>query len=326
MAKQELFGENTRENIYHCIKCGLCIAHCPVYKEVPMEEASPRGKVQLSRHLSEGSLEYGRKVHDRLVPVEELREEDRRKSESQITCLAGMFAERDGSWLQPARGSKRSSPGAKPTVFRERTIGLVGFRHIVRHCLATADYAMDRLRAAGKLPWRHPNSITVVFERPSLQLSQKWQLAAHHDLAHVITMPQVTKEQIDRLAADLAADRPAVVVADQPEKIDARRDEPALRIGPQLKAMIDAAQSEVFMTSPYLVPGETGTKFLTALAQRGVSTRILTNSLAATDEAAAHSGYARYRRALLIARRASEPDSWVRQEIELALEPRAEAK
>ena len=34
MAKQELLGENTRENIYHCIKCGLCIAHCPVYKEV----------------------------------------------------------------------------------------------------------------------------------------------------------------------------------------------------------------------------------------------------------------------------------------------------
>jgi putative cardiolipin synthase len=92
---------------------------------------------------------------------------------------------------------------------------------------------------------------------------------------------------------------PAVVVADQPEKIDARGDEPALRIGPQLKAMIDAAQTEVFMTSPYFVPGDSGTKFLTALAQRGVTTQILTNSLAATDEAAAHSGYEHYRRALL---------------------------
>jgi len=57
MEKQECFGENTRENIYHCIKCGLCIAHCPVYKEVLLEEATPRGKVQLSRYLSEGSLE-----------------------------------------------------------------------------------------------------------------------------------------------------------------------------------------------------------------------------------------------------------------------------
>ena len=64
MEKQELFGENTRENIYHCIKCGLCIAHCPVYKEVLVEEATPRGKVQLSRYLSEGSLELSEDVKD----------------------------------------------------------------------------------------------------------------------------------------------------------------------------------------------------------------------------------------------------------------------
>ena len=64
MEKQELFGENTRENIYHCIKCGLCIAHCPVYKELLVEEATPRGKVQLSRYLSEGSLELSEDVKD----------------------------------------------------------------------------------------------------------------------------------------------------------------------------------------------------------------------------------------------------------------------
>ncbi len=64
MEKQEWFGENTRENIYHCIKCGLCIAHCPVYKEVLLEEATPRGKVQLSRYLSEGSLELSEEVKE----------------------------------------------------------------------------------------------------------------------------------------------------------------------------------------------------------------------------------------------------------------------
>jgi putative cardiolipin synthase len=74
---------------------------------------------------------------------------------------------------------------------------------------------------------------------------------------------------------------------------------PALRIGPKLKSMIDGAKSEVFMTSPYFVPGDSGTQFLTALVQRGVSTQVLTNSLAATDEAAAHAGYERYRRRLL---------------------------
>jgi putative cardiolipin synthase len=72
-----------------------------------------------------------------------------------------------------------------------------------------------------------------------------------------------------------------------------------LRIGPKLKVMLDAAKSEVFITSPYFVPGDTGTQFLTALVQRGVTTQVLTNSLAATDETAAHSGYSRYRRRLL---------------------------
>jgi len=91
----------------------------------------------------------------------------------------------------------------------------------------------------------------------------------------------------------------ATVIADQPEKIDARSDNPALRIGPKLKIMIDAAQTEVLVMSPYFVPGDSGTTFLSELAQRGVSTKILTNSLAATDEPAAHTGYARYRHRLL---------------------------
>jgi len=92
---------------------------------------------------------------------------------------------------------------------------------------------------------------------------------------------------------------PAVVVADQPEKINSRDDDPALRIGPQLKTMIDAAQREVAIMSPYFIPGDSGTRFLAALARRGVRTQIVTNSLASTDEPAAHAAYAHYRRRLL---------------------------
>jgi len=92
---------------------------------------------------------------------------------------------------------------------------------------------------------------------------------------------------------------PALVVADQPEKIETSKDVPALRIGPKLGEMIEGAQSEVFMISPYFVPGDAGTKFLISLVERGVRTEVLTNSLAATDEPVVHSGYARYRRRLL---------------------------
>jgi len=47
------------------------------------------------------------------------------------------------------------------------------------------------------------------------------------------------------------------------------------------------------------VPGERGTDALVGLARRGVSVRILTNSLAATDVAVVHAGYAKRRRDLL---------------------------
>jgi putative cardiolipin synthase len=51
--------------------------------------------------------------------------------------------------------------------------------------------------------------------------------------------------------------------------------------------------------SPYFVPGEEGAAALAALAGRGVTVRILTNSLAASDVSAVHAGYAKRRVELL---------------------------
>ena len=53
------------------------------------------------------------------------------------------------------------------------------------------------------------------------------------------------------------------------------------------------------LISPYFVPGDEGTKALVALARRGVRFRLLTNSFAATDVSAVHSGYAKRRADLL---------------------------
>lgn len=90
-----------------------------------------------------------------------------------------------------------------------------------------------------------------------------------------------------------------VIVADDPRK--ALRQSPAIEPG-VLESMADAlgsASSEVLLVSPYFVPGAGGTLALRELARRGVAITVLTNSLAATDVAAVHSGYARYRTALL---------------------------
>jgi putative cardiolipin synthase len=66
-----------------------------------------------------------------------------------------------------------------------------------------------------------------------------------------------------------------------------------------LRDAIGTPQRELDIISPYFVPGKQGTKALSALAERGIALRILTNSLAATDVGAVHAGYAKRRAPLL---------------------------
>lgn len=88
------------------------------------------------------------------------------------------------------------------------TKGYAGFRAIIRHCLKTADYALQRFNAIGIKAWRNPNSITVVFPKCAEAVVKKWQIAVHKDIAHIITMPHVQTRHIDALLDDiLAAER-----------------------------------------------------------------------------------------------------------------------
>ena len=66
-----------------------------------------------------------------------------------------------------------------------------------------------------------------------------------------------------------------------------------------LTPVIRTAKTSVSISSPYFVPGEDVTTALVARVGSGVRVRVLTNSLAATDVAAVHGGYARYRQPLL---------------------------
>ncbi|HEX4480176.1 MAG TPA: phospholipase D family protein, partial [Rudaea sp.] len=92
---------------------------------------------------------------------------------------------------------------------------------------------------------------------------------------------------------------PARLIADNPQKVDDENDDPSLLIQPKLDRMIGSANKEVLLLSAYFVPGEEDTKYFVSLAKSGVKIRVLTNSLAATDEPLVHAGYARYRRELI---------------------------
>lgn len=79
-----------------------------------------------------------------------------------------------------------------------------GFRARMDHCLGMADYTIAVFANYGISAWRHPNSITVVFPRPPAAVIRDWQIAPSGDIAHIITMPHVTCEMIDKVVHETA--------------------------------------------------------------------------------------------------------------------------
>ncbi|HWX33846.1 MAG TPA: phospholipase D family protein [Steroidobacteraceae bacterium] len=93
---------------------------------------------------------------------------------------------------------------------------------------------------------------------------------------------------------------PATVLADRPAKIasDASSGE-EVNIANNIAALMRSAKQELIVISAYFVPGKDGVAMMRDLVSQGVHIRILTNSLASTDSPLVHTGYSRYRAALL---------------------------
>ena len=87
-------------------------------------------------------------------------------------------------------------------------------------------------------------------------------------------------------------------VSDDPRKALGGMREDELLFS-HLTALVGQPQQKLDLVSPYCVPGRAGTRALALLARRGVSVRILTNALEATDVVPVHAGYAKRRRTLL---------------------------
>lgn len=90
------------------------------------------------------------------------------------------------------------------------------------------------------------------------------------------------------------------LLVDEPTKIGTdKQGREASRVLHGLETTIGRASREALIISPYFVPGREGARSLVADVRRGMRVAVLTNSLAASDVAAVHTGYARYRRDLL---------------------------
>ncbi len=87
--------------------------------------------------------------------------------------------------------------------FKQR--GFEGFKDQATEMLNTATYAVEKFNEFGLAAWRNKNSITVVLPRPADPIVSKWQMAPFEDIAHIITVPNVTCEKIDAAVADCVA-------------------------------------------------------------------------------------------------------------------------
>ncbi len=91
----------------------------------------------------------------------------------------------------------------------------------------------------------------------------------------------------------------AQLVHDDPSKVLHTRERRELHMLPLLEQTLGRPMRELDLVSPYFVPGADGTTGLRELSERGVTVRVLTNSLAATDVPVTHAGYSNYRASLL---------------------------
>jgi putative cardiolipin synthase len=67
----------------------------------------------------------------------------------------------------------------------------------------------------------------------------------------------------------------------------------------KLGQILATAEEKVDLISAYFIPADEGTALLTSLAEKGVDTRVMTNSLESNDVAPVHSAYMKYRPQLL---------------------------
>jgi putative cardiolipin synthase len=87
-------------------------------------------------------------------------------------------------------------------------------------------------------------------------------------------------------------------LSDDPAKV-LDQSSPDENIAARLAVLFGQPERNLDLVSPYFVPGKDGAAAMVEMAKKGAKIRVLTNSLEATDVAAVHAGYAKWRKPLL---------------------------
>lgn len=118
---------------------------------------------------------------------------------------------------------------------------------------------------------------------------------AQRYLEAIRTSPFVEQLTQGRLALEWGATR---LVSDDPVKVLGKAKQES-RLAVHLRQLLGEPKQQLDLVSPYFVPSKEAAEALADIARGGAQVRVLTNSLEATDVAAVHAGYAKWRRELL---------------------------
>ncbi|MGG8497237.1 histidine decarboxylase [Tenacibaculum sp. TC6] len=81
--------------------------------------------------------------------------------------------------------------------------GKEGLKQRVVEAQQLAKYTEEKLNDLGLNAWRNNDALTVVFNKPSEKICKKYQLASEENIAHIICVPGLQKEQIDLLLKEI---------------------------------------------------------------------------------------------------------------------------
>lgn len=158
------------------------------------------------------------------------------------------------------------------------------------------------------LYWNHPaaipmSSLSRSHTTPEQFATLRAALLAHHTAAeHSAYARNVANSEFARQLKKNAvtyAWGKAWIVSDHPDKALTSSDDTHTHLAPKLCAIADATKRELFLISPYFVPGKEGVAMLAGVRQRGARVVVVTNSLASTDGVPVHSKYQLYRKPML---------------------------
>lgn len=83
------------------------------------------------------------------------------------------------------------------------------FANEVAQCLVNAEYLYNQIVATDRFALLNPFSTTVVFQRPTELIVQRWQLACYEKIAHIVVMQNHTRSVLEQFLQEAKIKNPS---------------------------------------------------------------------------------------------------------------------